>query len=361
MKNWMGEGLLGDVEGIDEKLGEAKEIMEELKDASLLERIAYENGEEIVKMHPIVWDMAVKLEKENPRLFSKPCCTIEKFSWEDLCENVERVSLMSNNLKELPSLSSAFKFHKLSTLLLQGNPLDIQLDRDFFNNFPNLQILDLSDTRVRLDSEALSCLKHLAVLLLRNCIHLTCLSSLSELLKLIVLDVSGCPIAELPSLLKLESLMVLNVSDCPIAELPSLSGLKELMVLDASGCPIAELPHEINHLTKLVRLILSRTRLMYNADATSWSVEEIGIWNCPQLQKFLISLWFDDEQNLVDPPNLKAIRGDDSWLGNLKRNSDPFVPFLERTLIKEPPPEELTSRYALLTLIYSTDFKVLLD
>ncbi|KAJ4718732.1 Disease resistance protein [Melia azedarach] len=486
MNNWMGEGLLS--EGIDEKLGEAKEVPEELKDASLLESIAYENREEVVKMHPIVWDMVIKLEKENPRFFIKPGRRIEKFAWEDLYQNVERVSLMSNNLKELPSLSNAFKFRRLSTLLLQGNLLDIQLDRDFFNTFPNLKTLDLSDTLVRLEPESLSCLKHLTVLLLRNCIHLTCLSSLSELLELIILD----------------------VSDCPIEELPSLSELKELMVLDVSGCPIGEFPHGINHLTKLVRLNLSRTQVrnfpsawikdvqkfrylialevtfpslhlynsytasshwrqlrsfkfcvggfykgklqnnslafikefpddqncllentselqlmsfdnvthltipklsnlkvldvsyctslrhlfpvsviynlenleeivvahcenlvtliekdnrstdfpsilvtlfnlpqllfMYNGDVETWSMEEFGIWNCPQLQKFPTCLWVYDEQNLVDPPNLKAIRGDDSWLENLKRNSDPSVPFLEKTLIKEPPPEELTSR-----------------
>ncbi|KAJ4718740.1 Disease resistance protein [Melia azedarach] len=66
MNNWMAEGLLREVEDIDEKLGEAKEILEELKDASLLKSTAYEDGEEIVKMHPIVWDMAVELEKEDP-------------------------------------------------------------------------------------------------------------------------------------------------------------------------------------------------------------------------------------------------------------------------------------------------------
>ncbi|KAJ4718737.1 Solute carrier family 25 member 44 [Melia azedarach] len=92
----MGEGLLSEVEGMDEKLGEAKEIIEELKDASLLESIAYHNGEEIVKMHPIVWDMVVKLEKQNPLFFTKPGCRIEKFSWEDLSENVERVSVDVN-------------------------------------------------------------------------------------------------------------------------------------------------------------------------------------------------------------------------------------------------------------------------
>ncbi|KAJ4718744.1 Disease resistance protein [Melia azedarach] len=593
MKYWMGEGLLREVEGTDEKLGEAKQILEELKDASLLESMSQENGEEIVKMHPIVWDMAVKLEKENPRFFTKPGCRIERDVWKDLSKNVERVSLMNNNLKELLSPSSAYKFHQLSTLLLQGNPLDIQLDRDFFNSFPNLKILDLSNTRVRLQRESLSYLKFLNVLLLRNCTHFTCLPLLSELLELkvldvsnssieelpvgknrlikllslklsgtrvknlpplselqalMVLDVSGCRIAELPSLSKLVSLMVLNVSGCPIAELPSLSGLKQLMVLDVSDCPIAELPRGMNHLTKLVCLNLSRTQVrifpsdvlvkfkylqqlstigcelsgirgrsvqdgsaawigdvqklgylnvlevtfprlhlyksytesghwrqlssfkfcvggfykgklknnslafikefpddqkclldntsellvmrcvnitrltipklsnlkfldvsycmrlnhlftdsviddlanleeiviahcgnmvkliekdssrsfqhisrwslrkltlfdlpqlqfMYHGDGIrTWSMEEIKIWNCPQLQEFPVSFGVDDEQNLISPTSLKEIRGDDSWLANLKRNSDLSVPFLERTLIKEPPPEELTSR-----------------
>ncbi|KAJ4718738.1 Disease resistance protein [Melia azedarach] len=520
MMYWMGEGLLREVEGIDEKLGEAKEILEELKDASLLESIAYENGDEIVRMHPLVWDMSVKFEKENPRFFTKIGCKIEKFPYEDWSESVERVSLRKNNLKELPTAH-------------------------IFSTFPNLKILDLSDTQVHLQPDSLSCLKHLTVLLLRNCCNLACLPSLSELVALMILDISGCCIAELPSLSHLVALMVLNVSGCPIAEFPSLSELVELMVLDISNCPISELPHGMDHLTKLVRLNLSRTqvrsfpsdrvakystnlqqlstigcniswtlgqdggaariedvqklgglgvleitlaslqfyytyisspnwrqlssfkfcvgklyegklrnnsvafkeefpdnplwlpnntselllmdcrnvtqltiphllnlkflklsycqslkhlftysvfcnlgnleeiviahcqnlvklveqdsarnsssifwrrlrkltlfdlpelKVMYNGEMVSQSMQEIGIWDCPKLQVFPIYLWFDNGQNLTSPPGLKEIRGDDTWLVNLKQNSNSFVPFLENTLIQEPPPEELTSR-----------------
>ncbi|KAJ4718727.1 Disease resistance protein [Melia azedarach] len=302
MKYWMGEGLLSE-EGIEEMMGESREVLEELKDASLLETVAYENGELILKMHPIVWDLLEKIEKENPRFSAKCERRLEKMAYEDWAEDVERVSLVRTNLKEMPTAPIS---HKLSTLILQGNPLDIQLDRDFFNSFPNLKILDLSDTQVRLEPKSLSCLKHLTILLLRNCIHLTRLPLLSELVALMVLDVSGspieelpagvnnlikllwlkisrtrvrslpllsalvaltvldvsgCPIAELPSLSELVSLMVLNISGCPITELPSLSELEELAVLDISDCLIVELPDGMNHLTKLARLNLSRTRV----------------------------------------------------------------------------------------------------
>ncbi|KAJ4718728.1 Disease resistance protein [Melia azedarach] len=302
MKYWMGEGLLSE-EGIEEMMGESREVLEELKDASLLETVVYENGELIVKMHPIVWDLLEKIEKENPRFSAKFERRLEKMAYEDWAEDVERVSLVRTNLKEMPTAPIS---HKLSTLILQGNPLDIQLDRDFFNSFPNLKILDLSDTQVRLEPKSLSCLKHLTILLLRNCIHLTRLPLLSELVALMVLDVSGspieelpagvnnlikllwlkisrtrvrslpplsalvaltvldvsgCPIAELPSLSELVSLMVLNISGCPITELPSLSELEELAVLDISDSLIAELPDGMNHLTKLARLNLSRTRV----------------------------------------------------------------------------------------------------
>ncbi|KAJ4718729.1 Disease resistance protein [Melia azedarach] len=303
MKYWMGEGVLSE-EGIEEMMGEAKDVLEELKDASLLETIAYENGEHIVKMHPLVWDMLVKIiEKENPRFFAKFERKHEKIAYGDWAKDVERVSLVRTNLKEIPT---APIYDKLSTLILASNPLNIQLDRDLFNSFPNLKILDLSDTQVRLEPKSLSCLKHLTVLLLRNCIRLTCLPLLSELVALMVLDVSGspveqlpvgindltkllwlkisqtririlpplsalvdltfldvsgCPIAELPSLSELVSLTVLNISSCPIAKLPSISELEELMDLDISDCLIAELPDGMNNLTNLISLNLSRTRI----------------------------------------------------------------------------------------------------
>ncbi|KAJ4718735.1 Disease resistance protein [Melia azedarach] len=277
MKYWMGEGLLSE-EGTDEMKGE---VLEELKDASLLEIVAFENGEHLIKMHPVVWDMLVKVQKENnPRFLAEFECRLEKISYEDWDKDVKTVSLVRTNLKVMPTA-----------------PIS--------HSFPNLKILDLSDTQVRLEPKSLSCLKHLTILLLRNCIHLTRLPLLSELVALMVLDVSGspieelpagvnnlikllwlkisrtlvsilpplsalvaltvldvsgCPIANLPLLSELVSLMVLNVSGCPIANLPSLSELEELMFLDVSDCNhITELPEGMNHLTKLMRLKMSRT------------------------------------------------------------------------------------------------------
>ncbi|KAJ4718731.1 Disease resistance protein [Melia azedarach] len=437
MNYWMAAGLLREGEGIDETLEDAKGILGELKDASLLESVAFDNGEETVKMHPIVWDMAVKLEKKNPRFFTKPGCRIEKFKWEDLSKDVEKVSLMNNKLKELPPRSSAFKFDKLSTLLLQGNPLDIQLDRDFFNNFPNLKILDLSDTSVRLEPGSLSCLKYLTVLLLGNCTHLTCLPSqgrsmqddsatwmedVQKLEYLIVLEVN------FPSLqlynsyianslhwrqlrsykfcvggiyrgnLKNNGLAFLNefphhenclpdntsellLIDCGNVTQLTIPKLSNMKFLDVSYC--MGLKHlftdfvannlrnleeiVIAHCGNLVKLIekdsstdvlritwcrlrkltlLNLPQLQFVSDDGIYtaSLEEIGIWNCPRLQKFPISMRLEDNQNLKDPQSLNRIRGDDSWLENLKRNSDLYVHFLENTLIKEPPPEKLTSR-----------------
>ncbi|KAJ4718743.1 Disease resistance protein [Melia azedarach] len=425
MMNWMGEGLLSELEGMDEKLGEAKEIIEELKDASLLESIAYHNGEEIVKMHPIVWDMVVKLEKQNPLFFTKPGCRIEKFSWEDLSENVERVSLMSNNLKELSPPSSVY--NKLSTLLLQGNPLNIRLYRYFFNCMPNLKILDLSGTVVHLEPGSLSCLKYLTVLLLRNCTLLTYLPSrrrqmlqdgdaawiedVQKLEYLSILEVTFPQLQLYNSYTKSEhwrrlssfkfyvgriykgklknnslvflkeflddenclpdntsELLLMDCGNVTQLKIPKLSNLK---ILEVSYCMNLKhlftysvfygLPNlkeiVIGHCENLVKLIekdssrdfqyiswqslrkltllhLPQLQFIYDGGMPTGSMEEIGIWNCPQLQKFPISLL----------TSLKGIRGDDSWLENLKQSSYRYVPFLEKMLIKEPPPEELTSR-----------------
>lgn len=244
MKDWMTEGLLGEeMEGIDERFGKAKEILEELKDASFLVGIISDENE-IVKMHPLMFDMASKMEKKTPWFF-KPGRRLRKFVYEDWSGDVERVSLMGNNLRELRTCPM---FCKLTTLFLQGNPLDLQLDNDFFNSFPNLKILNLSDTSMGILPKSLSSLKYLTVLLLQNCIYLTCLPSLAELVELMVLDVSGSGIAEFPDGMNhLTKLLFLNLSRTRVRNFPlhlvtSLHNLQEFSMI---GCDLLCLPRSL--------------------------------------------------------------------------------------------------------------------
>ncbi|BFG27675.1 hypothetical protein CerSpe_139490 [Prunus speciosa] len=221
VEHWFWEGLLGSRERIKGQLIEdmiqAREILDEIKGAYLLETVS-EGGNECIKMRNFIRHMAVHLTntrtdhdqfliKAGEKLTDCPLL-VKNLS------KVERASLMRSQFK---ALTEKPRFHKLSTLLLKHNPIS-HLDDDFFCNMPNLKVLNLSHTNIStLPKSASSYLTKLRALLLRGCCHLT--------------------------------------------SMPSLDNSEELLVLDLSDTHITELPHGMKKLTKLIRLDLSRTNV----------------------------------------------------------------------------------------------------
>lgn len=248
VEHWFWEGLLGSRERIKGQLIEdmiqAREILDEIKGAYLLETVS-EGGNECIKMRNFIRHMAVHLTntrtdhdqfliKAGEKLTDCPLL-VKNLS------KVERASLMRSQFK---ALTGKPKFHKLSTLLLQHNPIS-HLDDDFFRNVPNLKVLNLSHTNIStLPKSASSYLTKLRALLLRGCCHLTCMPSLANSEELLVLDLSDTHITELPhGMKKLTKLIRLDLSHTNVGEFQAevvreLKNLEELYLMitnDSAG------------------------------------------------------------------------------------------------------------------------------
>lgn len=205
LEHWMAEGLIDEVGDREKEMNKAHAVLEELKDACMLDDV----GTRWVRLHDLVRDLAVRITSESPRFLVKAGLGLKRFPglW---MENLEKVSIMENNIEVLPDHSNCTT---LSTLLLQKNPLK-GIPDSFFLNMQNLRVLNLSGTSIR---------------------------SLPK------------------SFVTLQNLRALFLSFCELKRLPSLAMLKELRVLDLSYTLLKGLPSDIGSLKNLRRLDLSYT------------------------------------------------------------------------------------------------------
>ncbi|GAB4830886.1 hypothetical protein Ancab_004912 [Ancistrocladus abbreviatus] len=184
---WMWEDLLG-AGTLREMRSNGRKILNELKDANLLENASRVGKEEKVKMLNLIRDMVVAIAGEM--FFVKPGNRHTQFPLAGASpEGVVRMSFMRNQLGAL-ALPATDDFNMLSTLLLQENPFNLDHYSGFFDCMRNLKVLDLSRTNLSPLPNSLSNLTNLHALLLRNCPHLKHLPFLSNLNQLNVLDLS---------------------------------------------------------------------------------------------------------------------------------------------------------------------------
>ncbi|KAL4556299.1 hypothetical protein LXL04_038946 [Taraxacum kok-saghyz] len=207
---WMAEELITEVGDREKEINKGYTVLKTLKDACLLEDI----GSDHVKMHDLVRDMAIRIAREGPRLINKAAMKLNKLERKWI-ENVKWVSLMDNNITVVPDNPNC---QKLSTLLLQRNPLSEKIQDSFFLKMKCLKVLDLSGTGIKSLPESVSSLCNLRSLLL---------------------------------------------SFSKIKELPSLTMLSELRVLDLSHSSLRKLPDDIDKLNNLRRLDLSYTEKLH--------------------------------------------------------------------------------------------------
>ncbi|KAL2323926.1 hypothetical protein Fmac_022984 [Flemingia macrophylla] len=224
------EGLINDTTSLERMLAEGLTIVDNLKDHSLLLEDDY------LHMHGLVRNMGCQILNLNHRYMVKCNEGLTKVpAMLDWTTDLKKVSLMNNNIKEIPKGASP-KCPNLSTLLFSGNPL-CHIPGCFFSNMNALAVLDLScNPFLTLLPKTVSNLKSLVSLLLGGCKLLEYVPPLGQLQELTRLDISGTSIKNVPQGLEmLTNLKWLDLSkNYKLTLLPGsvLPGLTNMQYLD---------------------------------------------------------------------------------------------------------------------------------
>ncbi|XP_058105782.1 disease resistance protein SUMM2-like [Magnolia sinica] len=291
VKYWIAEGLIDDMGDWDKTQDKGHTVLNGLIDVCMLVR----RSERRVVMHDLIRDLAIGITRKRPLFvvkIGKGIIGVEEFT-----EEVEKISLMRNQIE---MLSGEPNCSKLSTLLLQDNPLSGNISHEFFNCMNSLRVLDLSMTGIEYLPESVSNLENLCMLLLGSCKRLR----------------------EVPSLAKLKRLRFLNLLGTGIKEVPDgmecLVDLKELYVssveatnmIDAGGCNSLMLPDSI------IKLNMGRCELSsLHCLSRMQHLQICYIWTCSM--KWLLpigdnstiipSLPSIQYLNLMDLPNFRGL------------------------------------------------------
>ncbi|KAK1583131.1 hypothetical protein Q3G72_021227 [Acer saccharum] len=200
------ERLLDEMETRQKMYDEGFSILKRLENNCLLEsveerRLFYNASSlEYVKMHDVVRDLALHITSESPRYLVKAGMQLEELPNEqEWKEDVEKVSLMHNRIKEISSDVTIPKCKALKTLLLQNNCDLERIHESFFTFMTGLTILDLSGNwKIKALPNSVSELQNLNALLLHYCQSLKYVPSLSKIRGLKKLDLGFTNIKEVP-------------------------------------------------------------------------------------------------------------------------------------------------------------------
>ena len=200
------DGILNGTRSLKETLDEGRTILDELKEHSLL------LDSKDLRMHGLVRKMACHILKESHRYLVE--CNkglIDIPHMKEWKANLEVVSLMENNIKEIPAGTSPY-CPRLSSLIL-GYNLISHIPECFFANMNALAILDLScNDRLTSLPDSLSNLRSLISLVLTKCSELKYVPPLGSLQALSRLDISHTSIEVVRDLEMLINLRWLDLS-----------------------------------------------------------------------------------------------------------------------------------------------------
>ncbi|KAK1583506.1 hypothetical protein Q3G72_024355 [Acer saccharum] len=230
------EGLVDEMVNLQETEDRAHIIIKSLVNNCLLLESLDNKGRSCVKLHDVVRDMTIKyITSESPLFMVKAGLKLDELpsEWE-WKENLDKVSLMKNRVREIPSSLSP-NCQILSTLLLQDNPLE-SIPESFFSHMHGLKILNLSGTQIESLPNSISELTDLTALLLQNCMRLKRVPSLARLVALEKLELGNTGINEVPAgmemLANLTSLDLLSkyLNKIPVGIFSKLFRLHKLQV-----------------------------------------------------------------------------------------------------------------------------------
>ncbi|KAJ6858160.1 disease resistance protein [Populus alba x Populus x berolinensis] len=192
-----------------------------------------------VKMHDLIRDMAIHILQDEYQVMVKAGAQLKELpDAEQWTENLTMVSLMRNEIEEIPSSYSP-RCPYLSTLFLCDNKGLRFVADSFFKQLHGLKVLDLSWTGIENLPDSVSDLVSLTALLLKQCENLHHVPSLKKLRALKRLDLSRTRLEKMPQGMEcLTSLRYLRMNGCGGKEFPSgiLPKLSQLQVFVLEEC-----------------------------------------------------------------------------------------------------------------------------
>jgi disease resistance protein RPS2 len=230
------EEVIERVESRQEAVDEGHTMLNRLESVCLLEGANNVYGDRYFKMHDLIRDMAIQILQENSQGMVKAGARLREVpDAEEWTENLTRVSLMHNHIKDIPPNHSPSCPNLLTLLLCRNSELQFIAD-SFFEQLRGLKVLDLSRTIITKLPDSVSELVSLTGLVLIDCDMLRHVPSLEKLKALNRLDLSGTwALEKMPQGMEcLCNLRYLRMSGCGEKEFPSglLPKLSHLQVFE---------------------------------------------------------------------------------------------------------------------------------
>ncbi|XP_012853782.1 PREDICTED: probable disease resistance protein At1g61190 [Erythranthe guttata] len=196
IRKFISEELVDKRNSVKAQFDKGHSVLDKLLSVGLLESTRVVDESDSVKMHDLVRTMALKITQGRNKVIGGQCSLKEIPNEEVWTKDLEKMSLMHNEIEEIPFGLSP-DCPNLSTLLLQGNPLKHIAD-SFFSKMHGLRTLDLSNTSIEVLPDSLSELESLKALILGNCVRLVYVPYLGKMKELRELDLSNTLIKEVP-------------------------------------------------------------------------------------------------------------------------------------------------------------------
>ncbi|XP_075636902.1 putative disease resistance protein At4g27220 [Castanea sativa] len=239
----VGQRLFAKIDTVADARNRVHAIVKNLKRSFLL--LDSEEGEEHVKMHDVVRDVAISIA-ENKGFLVRCNETMEEWPEKDSCECSTAISLVSKELKRYPGV---LECPKLELLQLSCDKDTLQmLPPNLFTGMNGLKVLSLINMSFPSLPQPINVLQNLRTLQFVSC-EITDVSAIGELRKLEILSFIGSKIEELPGEMRnLSYLKLLELTECNDLErippdlLSSLSHLEELYMfgVDVKWKPMEE-------------------------------------------------------------------------------------------------------------------------